>query len=30
MKIANDFAFKFATYSLQNIIGLDADLDGKI
>ena len=30
MKIVNDFAFQFATFSLQNITGLDAGLDGKI
>ena len=30
MKTVNDFALKFATFSLQNITGLDASLDGKI
>ena len=30
MKTVNDFAFQFATFSLQNITGLDAGLDGKI
>ena len=30
MKTVNDFAFWFATFSLQNISGLDAGLDGKI
>ena len=30
MKTVNDFEFQFATFSLQNIIGLDAGLDGKI
>ena len=30
MKTVNDFAFQFATFSLQNISGLDAGLDGKI
>jgi len=30
MKIADDFAFLIATFSLQNITGLDAGLDGKI
>ena len=29
MKIDNDFAFQFATFSLQNITGLNAGLDGK-
>ena len=31
MKAVNDFALKFATFSLQNITNsLDAGLDGKI
>ena len=30
MKTVNDFAFKFATFSLQNMTDLDAGLDGKI
>ena len=30
MKIVNDLAFQFATFSLQNTTGLDAGLDGKI
>jgi len=30
MKIVNDFSFYFATFSLQNITGLDAGLDAKI
>ena len=30
MKTVNDFAFLFATFSPQNITGLDAGLDGKI
>ena len=30
MKTVNDFAFYFATFSLQNIAGLGASLDGKI
>ena len=30
MKTVNDFAFKFATFSLQNITGPDAGLDGQI
>ena len=30
MKTVNDFAFYFSTFSLQNITGLDAGLDGKI
>ena len=30
MKTVNDFAFYFAAFSLQNISGLDAGLDGKI
>ena len=28
--MVKDFVFYFATFSLQNIIGLDAGLDGKI
>ena len=27
MKTVNDFAFSFATFSLQNVTSLDADLD---
>ena len=30
MKLVNDFSFYFATFSPQNITGLDAGLDGKI
>ena len=30
MQRINDSAFQFATFPLQNIIGLDAVLDGKI
>ena len=30
MKTVYDFAFQFATFSLQNITDLDAGLDGKI
>ena len=30
MKIVYDFAFQSATFSLQNITGLDAGLDGQI
>ena len=30
METVKDFAFQFATFSLQNIIGLGAGLDGKI
>ena len=30
MKTVNGFTFQFATFSLQNITGLDAGLDGKI
>ena len=30
METVNDFAFKFASFSLQNITDQDAGLDGKI
>ena len=30
MKTVNEFAFQFATFSLQNITSLDAGVDGKI
>ena len=30
MMTVNDFAFQFATFSVQNITCLDAGLDGKI
>ena len=30
MKTVNDFAIYFATFSVQNIAGVNASLDGKI